>query len=130
MAFVRNIKSVVTIDGKDREFVLRPLSYEQGVELMEASDALPPGVSDKKKHRAQAIAGLKLLPEAVISITPPVLDSEGQEVTIADMAKAMYFSDPLRDVVSDWIVASKPTTGETAANPTSSGESSPAHSQE
>lgn len=111
------IKVTVTVDGAQHEIALRPMTFEESLSIYDAGEAAGPDKSPESR-RAQRLKTRALLADAVVSVTPAVVDADGSELSAKELMSAHYFADAQRQAVEAWVDGSQPR------DPTSPAESS------
>lgn len=112
--YVKNVKVKVAVDGAEHEFTLRTLRYAQQMQIVSTGE----NEKDHARRRQQTAKAIALLPESVVSISPPITDADGTVLTAEELCDASYFTAVMSEVALEWVGRSQP------ANPPSPGESS------
>lgn len=97
----------VDIEGTTHEVALRPMRFEESLEVYDAGADF--AENSKESRRGQRVAAVRLLPAAVVSIVPPILSEDGSEVGTEEFCSATYFAPNVRDLMDAWIAKSQPS---------------------
>lgn len=96
----------VEIEGTKHEVALRPMRFEESLDVYDAGAGFAD--NSKESRRGQRVAAVRLLPTAILSVTPPILAEGGEEVTAEEFCSATYFASIVRDLMDAWIAQSQP----------------------